>query len=736
MTHINELDSSSIVYRLNDVLDSGQRSREDFAAALGVSVSTIARWKSGQSAPQAKHLRKLNSMLSDMPRSGAQIPTEMKVSSYERSKFYKVLVEIRESIHRSGKLSSRNEALEELTKLLFAHVIAKAHGHSGIDAISDLAPATALQAFVTHAYSKHVPKALLQQIGDRASQLRLGGGDDDFANEIIGCFKSLSDETISRSFQGLDGVDIINEAFGQFLTSAFSDEKEFGQYLTPHSVVSFMTLMAVNSLPPSMIEEFLEPIAGGTQGVVLDPSCGTGSFLTEFVRTLYPVVLSRSGASGAKQWLQKTLGSSVIGIDKSDRMVQLALTNFALFGAEKASLFCANGLKRDGGLTEAIEGNISLILTNPPFGAEITGPDLQTYKLNNSWSDRAPKKINSELLFFERYFDWLRPGGILASIVPDSILYNKGLYEGLRKGLAQHVELVACVSLPAVTFAGAGTSTKTSVLVLRKKSTEASETESSFFAVCDDIGFRVVSRGAHRQVIESGTSQLPEILSAFIAQEEPSFGVRMKVDLSNERWDATFHAGLTAEARKKLEQNDLLTVSQVAKLKTRKTNPKKWEAAEFRYIEISDVVGMDNTVRCKSVASGDAPSRAKKLVKSNDVLVSTVRPELKTIGVVPPHLDGSVCTTGFAVLECRGISPLVLAKLLQTEFSNCQILRNNVGISYPAIHEESLLKVKLPVAKKELHALEEAARHVQERRMELEAAESVLKAALAGLSLS
>jgi hypothetical protein len=97
------------------------------------------------------------------------------------------------------------------------------------------------------------------------------------------------------------------------------------------------------------------------------------------------------------------------------------------------------------------------------------------------------------------------------------------------------------------------------------------------------------------------------------------------------------------------------------------------------------------------------------LVKEGDILVSTVRPERKTIGVVPESLDGAICSTGFAVLRCSGIHPFVLARLLQSDFANIQILRNNVGISYPAIDEQCLMSVLLPISRKELDHLKDDA---------------------------
>ena len=192
-----------------------------------------------------------------------------------------------------------------------------------------------------------------------------------------------------------------------------------------------------------------------------------------------------------------TLENVVVGIDKSERMVRLALTNVAMFGFPMAKLHLANSLARngqDGKLTESVAGKVRLILTNPPFGACFQGNDLLKYKIATSWSRRFPGRLDSEVLFLERYLDWLAPGGHLVAIVPDSILTNQGVFEDLRRGIADSVDLCSIVSLPTVTFGVAGTNTKTSVLHLRKKDRANGKARRTAFAICQDIGFTVATR--------------------------------------------------------------------------------------------------------------------------------------------------------------------------------------------------------------------------------------------------
>jgi hypothetical protein len=402
----------------------------------------------------------------------------------------------------------------------------------------------------------------------------------------------------------------------------------------------------------------------------------------------------------------------VAGIDKSERMVRLALTNMALFRFPAARLHLANAAARrgrDAEVTRSFEGTAGLILTNPPFGARFSGADLDGYRIAGEWAARPPSAVDAELLFLERYLDWLRPGGQLVAVVPDSILTNKGLFGELRRGLAPAVELLSVTSLPPVTFASAGTSTKTSVLQLRKRASRRSRSRTRF-AICHDIGFTVTTRGARRLKVPTGRGELPAVLASVLGHAAPS--PRSLAGVADAtRWDAAFHAFMPPAVQERVAapRPDDVRLSDVAALCTERVDPRRRAEPTFMYIEISDVDGGSLQAEVRSVDRDRAPTRARKPVRAGDVLVSTVRPERRAIAVVRPEQDGAVVTTGFAVLRPTGIHPLLLGRLLQSDFVTVQLLRHNVGIAYPAIDESCLTEVVLPISKADLAELDPAA---------------------------
>lgn len=731
---------------LQEILRDYEPNQEWLAKELGVSPSTVSRWVKGHNKPRPVaegRLREIYSKLRTSPQNTEEptvrwIPIANEATI--RNAVDATLRDLREVLHRRGRLSSRNEALDELCKLLFAHIMSVTEGNDGItrknvlgDRNKTRGAAQLLKEYTRNVVSSHLPSSLAHEMALSDFELRIKSQEDLLALEIIDCFAPFT--AINAHIIGNVRTDILNDVFGKFLSDSFIDEKQLGQYLTPAEVIRFMVRLAILDLSDTDFDVLCDPNRCPEFGLIMDPSCGVGSFLTEIYRTLQDQVMSKHGVHSARKWAENLVTNVLVGIDKSERMLRLALTNIAMFGLPAARLHLANSLSRfgsDSELTESLLGKVRMILTNPPFGAEFDGADLAEYKIATTWTLRPPKKINSELLFMERYLDWLAPGGQLLAIVPDSILTNKGIYENLRRNIADKVEIRSVTSLPPVTFGVAGTSTKTSILHLRKRQPR-DPLRSTFFAVCQDIGYSVATKESHRTKITNGESDLPRILNEFSAPDSNlTLGCRAIDVEKSSRWDANFHASLSPQLKERIDNPFIsdVFVSDVAELSTDKTDPRRWGTGTFQYIEISDVDLQTCMVHTKTLPCSEAPSRARKLVRAGDILFSTVRPENQTVGVVGEHQDGSVCTTGFAVLRPKTIDSLTLAYLLKTDFVRIQVLRNNVGIAYPAIDESCLLGVLLPINRSNIESLGTYAQHIMSLEQKVIEARIALNEAL------
>lgn len=125
---------------------------------------------------------------------------------------------------------------------------------------------------------------------------------------------------------------------------------------------------------------------------------------------------------------------------------------------------------------------------------------------------------------------------------------------------------------------------------------------------------------------------------------------------------------------------------------------------EFYYYDLSSVDKGKVLHPTEKLKFADAPSRAKRLFKRNDVLMSTVRPNLQGFTYVDFDSTNSVCSTGFAVIAGKYESDSMY--IYQNLFSygiTRQIQKLLVGSNYPAINSKDVenLKVPFPNDKKE-----------------------------------
>ena len=112
---------------------------------------------------------------------------------------------------------------------------------------------------------------------------------------------------------------------------------------------------------------------------------------------------------------------------------------------------------------------------------------------------------------------------------------------------------------------------------------------------------------------------------------------------------------------------------------------------EFRYIDIGSVETGELTSDPIPLRFETAPSRARRVVRPGDTLLSTVRTYLKAVWHAEDDVRDLVASTGFAVLTPR---PLLLPKFVgyacrSEPFTN-HVTAESVGVVYPAIAEARL----------------------------------------------
>lgn len=126
------------------------------------------------------------------------------------------------------------------------------------------------------------------------------------------------------------------------------------------------------------------------------------------------------------------------------------------------------------------------------------------------------------------------------------------------------------------------------------------------------------------------------------------------------------------------------------------------EKKTFQYVEISSIDNknyriMLDKVRC--IPNQDAPSRARKVIRKNDIIFATTRPYLKNIAIVPDELDDEICSTGFCVLRPIGdkAEPKFVFYAVRANSFIKQLLPKQRGANYPAVTDSDVLGSYIPI---------------------------------------
>jgi len=131
--------------------------------------------------------------------------------------------------------------------------------------------------------------------------------------------------------------------------------------------------------------------------------------------------------------------------------------------------------------------------------------------------------------------------------------------------------------------------------------------------------------------------------------------------------------------------------------KTETIDPTKKPNEEFTYLDVSSVNKETKEIENATVLLGkDAPSRARKLVRANDVIFATVRPTHSRVALITEEYDKQVCSTGYFVLRGKDFifNQYLFYFLLTNEF-NEHMEKLQKGASYPAVTDAEVKSILL-----------------------------------------
>jgi type I restriction enzyme S subunit len=153
------------------------------------------------------------------------------------------------------------------------------------------------------------------------------------------------------------------------------------------------------------------------------------------------------------------------------------------------------------------------------------------------------------------------------------------------------------------------------------------------------------------------------------------------------------------DVRSNSKNLDIVSIGDCVK-PTKQINPLSLGRSEFWYVDITTIDRETKTISQPNlIKADDAPSRARKSILSNDILVSTVRPNLNAVAKVPASLDGQIASTGFCVLrvnENKILSEYLFA-FVQSNYFVDYLVENQTGANYPAVSDGIILDTPIPV---------------------------------------
>lgn len=305
-------------------------------------------------------------------------------------------------------------------------------------------------------------------------------------------------------------VDVKGTAYETIVSNTL--KQEAGQFFTPRNIIKCMVQM-------------MNPTVNTR---VLDPACGSGGFLVmvldhvrhQIAKNIYPdasdaILEAKSNSDLVVEKIRQYAEKMIFGFDFDPDLRKAARMNMVMAGDGHANVFNINSLEYPNGslpdvprVGEAVKrsidkvqdkdldsafskdsafGKFDMIFTNPPFGSKVAVAPAIAANYSIGGGASAP-----EILFIEQCYNFLKPGGKMAIVLPDGILSNPNT-EPVREWILKHFILLASVDLPVETFLPQ-VGVQASLLFLQKKNkiemlrSIKDEDYQVFMAIAESVG--------------------------------------------------------------------------------------------------------------------------------------------------------------------------------------------------------------------------------------------------------
>lgn len=441
-------------------------------------------------------------------------------------------------------------------------------------------------------------------------------------------------------------------------------KKEFDQFYTPITVGEFVCGLCKPNKK------------------AIDPACGTGDLLVHYT-------------GHVSLW------------DISKDVTDLTTQNYT-FQNKRATILTKDSLSH----AADENGTYDYAIVNPPFGTKtlLKDPDM----LNIYTLGKGKKKQELGILFVERSLNLLKQDGVLFIILPNGYFGNTtNTYVELRTHLLQY-RVVGVIKLPQNTFKRSGTGVSTNILIVSK--TKPPAEYDIFIEEVGEIGYELNKKNTPykyrknkneytldsngKPILHNDLPAILERLKTFAdrngikgipkpTRPDTSYQVLNTRALDDVRIldisrYMSNYTGIVSNSDGKVAIRDLLEDGYTCTFK-------KDDDKEYIYLDIKEI----NTPlhNGKKLYGHALPSRAKNLVKKNDILVSRLKGDI-SFTVIMEDAENIVCTNGVCVLRPKNTQAMItlFAGLFSQEFK-IQHRSRTTGSIMETIPEEDVKNI-------------------------------------------
>ena len=167
---------------------------------------------------------------------------------------------------------------------------------------------------------------------------------------------------------------------------------------------------------------------------------------------------------------------------------------------------------------------------------------------------------------------------------------------------------------------------------------------------------------------------------------------------------------------------DINSIKKLVDINIMKTKKKHKKRDIIKYVDISSINNLKNEIiSYKEYEVGLEPSRAQQCLEKGDILISTVRPNLKNIAVNNYEEDNIVGSSGFCVLRVNKCIKEYLFEVVKTEKFTNDMMLLATGANYPAIRDKDILDYKIAVPPITLqNQFSEIVKQIDKQKFEIE----------------